>query len=101
MTSQEKTKYRRSKKWKDFRKHLLENSEYTCQICGSVKKGKQSKRLHIHHTNEDAYGEEDDKDVVVICAADHELIERLLRRKHLDIDEFCANLKKVYEDSKY
>lgn len=100
MNSNEKIKYRNSKKWKDFRRKLLVSCNYTCQICGIQKRGKKSRYLQIHHINPESYGEESEDDVVVICSADHELIEKLLRRKEFDIDEFCAKLKEIYLKSK-
>lgn len=97
MTSKEKVKYRSSKKWKDFRKNILEERDYRCEICGIQKK----KGLQIHHLNPNTYGKETKDDVLVLCPADHKGLERLLRRtkNKVDIDEYCKNLKDAYYKS--
>jgi len=94
MNSKEKNKYRSSKDWKVFRTKLLEENNYTCQVCGTKKK----KGLHIHHINESAYGKETFNDVVVLCSSCHKIIEWLLSKTKnpVNIDSFCENLKGVY-----
>lgn len=94
MNGKEKNKYRNSKKWKKFRNTLLEEKNYTCEVCNIKKK----KGMHIHHINEDAYGNEDFDDVVVLCPSCHKTIEWLLSRTKnpVNIDLFCENLKDVY-----
>lgn len=98
MKGEEKNKYRNSKKWKDFRKQLIEEVDYTCQICNTRKK----KGLHIHHINEKAYGDETKEDVVVLCPTCHKITEWLLSRTKnpVDIDLFCENLKRIYEETR-
>jgi 5-methylcytosine-specific restriction endonuclease McrA len=94
----EKSKYRQTKKWKDFRKRILKERDYTCEICDTRKK----KGMHIHHYDESTYGNETSEDVLVSCSTCHKLIEWLLSRtkNKVDIDVFCNNLKKAYEKSK-
>lgn len=71
MTSKEKTAYRKTTKWKEYRQHKLEESDYTCALCGIHKK----KGLQIHHINPAAYGNERDEDTVVVCFMCHKFIE--------------------------
>jgi 5-methylcytosine-specific restriction endonuclease McrA len=94
MNGKEKSKYRSTKQWKDFRKKLIENNNYQCEICGVRKK----KGLHIHHLDEDAYGRETKEDVVVVCSTCHKLIEWMVSRtkNRIDINDYCENLKDVY-----
>ena len=99
-TQKEKTKYRSRKKWKDFRLALIKKHENCCEICGIKKRGKQTKYLQIHHINPESYGHESEEDVAVICSADHQLLERLLRRKEFDIDKYCVILKELYRKTK-
>lgn len=100
MNSSERTKYRRSVKWKKFRRKLIESVGHKCYICGVEKRGKQTRYLQVHHINPESYGHETENDVVVLCAKDHELVEKLLRRKNFDINEFCEKLKEIYWSTK-
>lgn len=100
MNSSEKTKYRNTKKWKEFRKFILDKYDYTCYICKIRKPGKKSRYLQIHHLDEHAYGKETEDDIELLCSDDHKLVEKLLRRKEFDIDKFCMRLKEVYLNSK-
>ncbi|OQY40937.1 MAG: hypothetical protein B6229_00440 [Spirochaetaceae bacterium 4572_7] len=96
MNSKEKKKFRQTKKWKEFRKVMLEKVDYKCQMCSIKKK----KGLHIHHINEEAYGKETSSDVVVLCSLCHREIERLLKRKEFDINIYILQLKNYYNESK-
>ena len=100
MTSKEKCKYRATKKWKNFRKRIIAKYRNRCYVCGIEKRGKQTRYLQVHHLNEDAYGDEKEDDVTLLCSADHELVEKFLRRKEFDIDEYCSRLKEIYLKSK-
>jgi 5-methylcytosine-specific restriction endonuclease McrA len=71
MTQKEKTKYRGTKKWKDMRLRLIDEADGKCAICGKEYRGKQKKKLCIHHINESAYGEETDEDTEVLCQKCH------------------------------
>ena len=77
--SKSKIKFRNLKKWKEFRKNLLNKVGNKCQLCSTVYYGKRKRMLNIHHI----YGEEnydilDEKRVVVVCAECHRLIEKFL-----------------------
>jgi len=97
MDVKEKNKYRQSRQWKEFRKRILKDRDYTCEVC----KIKKKKGLHIHHFDESAYGREKESDVVLLCSVCHRLVEWILSRtkNKIDIDDFCNNLKRVcYRD---
>lgn len=98
MTGKEKSKYRQTKEWKQFRKKLIENKNHKCEMCDTKKR----KGLHIHHLNEDKYGEETENDVVVLCSTCHKIVEWLLSRTKnpVDLNVFCTNLKWVYNNTK-
>lgn len=98
MDGKEKTKYRNTKEWKKFRKELLEDADYKCQVCGIRKK----KKLQIHHLNEKAYGQETKESVVILCPTCHKIVEWLLSRTRnpVDLNDFCSNLKWVYETTR-
>jgi 5-methylcytosine-specific restriction endonuclease McrA len=47
--TEQKAEFRRSPEWRDWRKKLLEEHNYTCELCGRQYTGRASKTLHIHH----------------------------------------------------
>jgi 5-methylcytosine-specific restriction endonuclease McrA len=97
MTKEQQDKYRKTKKWTDIRKKVLKDRDYTCEMCGIRKKN----RLHVHHINPEAYGNETLDDLVVLCAMCHKhAIERFLRRKEFDVRKYAKNIVRIYEGSK-
>jgi predicted HNH restriction endonuclease len=99
-TSKERAKYRTTKKWKTFRRELIKKSGHKCMVCGVEKRGKMTRYLQVHHVNPDAYGNETEDDVVVLCASCHKDVERFLDRKEFDIDRYVSEIKNIYERSK-
>lgn len=99
MTAAEKRKYRNTKKWKDTRRTLLDATGYQCLMCGIEKRGKKSKGLHVHHVNEESYGNETFADLAVLCADCHKMLEKFLRRKTFSVQYFCASLEYYYNKS--
>lgn len=96
MTSKEKTIFRRTSAWKNWRKYLLQKRNYTCEICGIVKK----KGLQVHHLDEEHYTALKEDKFVVLCSSCHKEVERLVKRKVLDINLYKENIKKVFEQTK-
>lgn len=98
MTKEEQDAFRRTKQWKEFRDELLKDRDYTCEICGVKKK----RGMSIHHYDPDNYDDLQPHKFAVLCRFCHtSLLERkLLRRKDLDIDLFCKNLKEIYHKSR-
>ena len=96
MTQRERRNYRQTKKWKEFRAFLLDEAEHRCWVCNGFKR----KGLQIHHVNPQAYGKEEPIDCVVLCNSCHRELERLLRKKKLDIEEYQKNQKWLYEEGK-
>lgn len=94
MNSKEKSKYRKTKEWTDFRDSLLKERDYTCEICGKRSK----KGLNIHHYDEENYTDLQPHKFAVLCRFCHSsLLERkLLSKKDLDIDTFCTKLTDIY-----
>jgi len=95
MTSKEKSKFRTTSKWKSWRKYLLHKRGCNCEICRIYKKA----GLNVHHHDEANYTDLREYKFSILCKEDHKLIERLLRRKEFDIDDYCSNLKRVYQES--
>ena len=85
MTSKEKSKWRTTSTWKNWRKYLLEKRGCKCEICSINKKA----GLQVHHYDEQNYKDLKEYKFSVLCKRDHILIEQLLRRKDLNIDEYC------------
>ena len=77
ISSEQKTKFRTLKVWKDFRKKMIEASGKKCQCCG-VKNGK----LQIHHKYPNHYDDLTPEKFVVICSSCHRTIEQLYKRVH-------------------
>ena len=80
MNSVEKKKYRRSKKWQTFRQEILKKRQYRCELCGQNKTKKNSHGLHLHHYNEENYGNETEQDIKIVCRACHKWLELQYRK---------------------
>lgn len=96
MNRKAKNRFRTTKEWKNFRNDMLMKFDYRCEICGMKHKHGQN----IHHHDERNYTDLDNAKFSVLCPSDHQLLERLLRRKVFNIDEYCENLKRIYKESK-
>jgi 5-methylcytosine-specific restriction endonuclease McrA len=57
--------YLLSHHWKDVRKRALYRSQFKCQLCN------KSHKLAVHHRTYERRGEEDNRDVIVLCANCH------------------------------
>lgn len=98
MNAHEKTKFRRSSKWKNWRKYLLNKRGKHCEICGMPHRT----GLNIHHCDERHYDDLREEKFSILCKSCHQEIERLLKRttNEVEIDDYCSNMKRVYETSK-
>lgn len=96
MDSKEKTKYRRTHQWKNWRSFLIKKRENRCDICGM----KHKTGLQVHHCDEAHYTDLREQKFAVLCKRCHQLVEQLISRKELDIVAFCENLKIIFEKSK-
>lgn len=94
MTSKKKTIFRRTSAWKNWRKYLLQKRNYTCEICGIVKK----KGLQVHHLDEEHYTDLNPIKFRCLCQTCHKQIEWLLSKTKnpVDIDNYIKNLKEIY-----
>lgn len=95
MTSENKTAFRKTIKWRDFRKQLLKTRGMKCEVCGTSKKG-----LNIHHCDEDDYTNLDPDLFIILCKTEHRNIHRLMRKKVFDIDLYVVAFKDAYIRSK-
>lgn len=72
--NKEKTAFRRTKQWKDFRKKLIEERGTYCQCCG-----KKTKLLQLHHVDKSLENYQDlnpDK-FFLLCAMCHKCVTAL------------------------
>lgn len=79
---QEKTCFRQTLAWKDWRRQLLEAVGYRCELCGVYHRGKSSRVLNIHHKDMDPanYRVLERDRFLVVCEPCHEYIHLLYRR---------------------
>ena len=94
--SKEHTKFRTTSKWKTFRKEQLAIKNYTCEISLF----KRKKLLQLHHCDPVNYEDLTPEKFIVLTAAEHKNLERLLSIRDLNIDEYCERLKDAYRRSK-
>jgi hypothetical protein len=73
-----KRQFRVTKTWKNFRKEVLDEREYRCELCGVQRKSKQ---LDLHHVSETDYTLPDKDKVRVLCSGCHKWINILESRK--------------------
>lgn len=59
--------YLKSGVWRRKRKLVLKRDDYTCCMCGKKKK----KGMHVHHSTYKRLGDEDLRDLVVLCSGCH------------------------------
>lgn len=85
-----KQKYRTTKQWKMFRKLVIQRSNGYCELCGQ-----KTKKLQIHHINEQAYEHEELQDVAALCYLCHKLVERLIIRKKFRETEYTEFLNMI------
>lgn len=74
MTSEEKTKFRRTKIWKDYTKYFLDKYKYCC-FCGA-------KATLLHHKYQDDYTLLEDDRFLPFCNADHRMCHRIGQKKN-------------------
>ena len=96
MTGTEKSRFRQTKTWKQFRQQLRIDRQYTCEICGIKKKT----GLQVHHLDEEHYTDLNPQKFKLLCSSCHQEVERLLRRKVINIQEYCSRFKDVFTSSR-
>jgi len=81
MTSKEKTKFRTTKEWKEFRISMLEKTEKSCEMCGTRYSGKRTRMLQVHHHNPDQYTNLNPEYFSVLCSSCHkDTVERFVKK---------------------
>lgn len=60
--------YLQTPEWQDRRKRHLKRAHYRCQVCNTNKA-----RLNVHHRTYERRGDEDDRDLIVLCEDCHRL----------------------------
>jgi CRISPR/Cas system-associated protein Cas10 (large subunit of type III CRISPR-Cas system) len=85
-----KSLYRRSRKWRRFRKAYLQSAGPYCELCGQ-----KSNRLQLHHVHPENYGHEQFTDVAALCYLCHRFVERLIIRKNFKETQFSKYLDEI------
>lgn len=80
ISGKEKTEFRKTKVWKDFRLLLLKERGFRCECCGI----QRLKGLNIHHIFPEDYDNLDPTKYAVLCSSCHEEVSRLERIKHYE-----------------
>ena len=80
------TKFRQSKRWKQFRLDMIFRTKCTCELCGTQygtgKKYTQAcKQLQVHHLRPLEYDFLRPTLFKVVCSSCHDLIERMAVKK--------------------
>jgi len=93
MDNKEKNKFRTKKVWKEFRKEILIERDYRCEICGM----KHKKGMNLHHQDESNYTDLKKNKFSLLCKSCHKEVERILsrRRNVVDMDLYCRKLKSI------
>lgn len=75
-----KKKIRSRKKWKTFRKKIMDEKCNTCELCGTKYIGKRKKMLNLHHINDSiqSYDDTNTDNYRLLCSDCHDLVEKML-----------------------
>jgi len=80
VVSKEKTKFRSSKEWKDFRRQLIKERGPQCELCGTKYSGKRLRMIQVHHLDPDDYTNLNPDKFVLLCSGCHDLVERISKK---------------------
>lgn len=76
----EHTRFRQSKRWKEFRIRILIERDVRCEACGQRYTGKNKRQLQVHHRKPNAYEHLNSDDFAVLCSMCHKEVEKLAKR---------------------
>lgn len=101
-TKKERSNFRMTVAWKNFRARLIEDRGAVCECCGTRYYGKQKRGLQIHHLDTDNYEYLLPERFKILCSACHEaLVERMstkiIGKKSTDIPNLEIWVKLLYE----
>lgn len=101
-TRRERSNFRMTVRWKNFRSQLIEQRGAVCECCGTKYYGKQRRGLQIHHLDTDNYEYLVPERFKILCSSCHEaLTERMstkiLGKKSNDIPNLEVWVKLLYE----
>lgn len=95
MTSKEKTKYRSTKEWKDWRKYMKEVQGGKCYITGSMLR----KTSQLHHLDPKHYDLLEQERFVFLLTSIHDAIHTIYRYYRNDkkvLDRITEILERMY-----
>lgn len=79
MATNEHSKFRATKLWKDFRLEQIKANDNTCECCG--RSYKQASHLQLHHLVPNEYENLDPNNFAVLCSLCHKNVELLASKK--------------------
>lgn len=74
--NEEKTKFRSSKEWKEFRKNIITERGTYCECCG-----KKTRALQLHHKDPEHYTVLEKERFALLCSLCHKAVSDLERIK--------------------
>lgn len=77
MDQKEKTRFRSSKVWKEFRLLFIKQTGGLCEMCGTKYTGKRLSMLQLHHLDPAHYTLLEPNRFKLCCQPCHDLIERM------------------------
>lgn len=100
LNHKEKVAYRHTKAWKEKRLAVLKRDGNICQLCN---RKLSSKKLHVHHIDEDKYKDIDEIEyLVTLCkACHHQFIERWvvkLRSKSYKPNKYTLLIEQIVKE---
>ena len=83
LNQKDKSKFRSSTEWKDFRLQKIEESENKCDLCNNIFIGNRSRKLNLHHRCLDPRQYTDISDKTrfsILCSNCHEFCHTMEKR---------------------
>lgn len=78
--SKDKTKFRQTRIWKEFRFRMIQEADYTCELCGTHYTPARRRMLQLHHRDPEHYDVLDAEKFCVLCSQCHDLTERIAKK---------------------
>jgi predicted HNH restriction endonuclease len=72
----ERTNFRLTVAWKQFRETFVVRENGCCELCGTKYYGKQKKSLQLHHLDPAHYDDLNPLKFKLLCSGCHDLVER-------------------------
>lgn len=80
MTTQEKSNFRQTVAWKEFRRAMLARGNCQCELCGMRYTGSKIRLLNVHHRLPQEYDRLQPELFALLCHDHHEMVEGYCKR---------------------